>query len=183
MISMASPVLDKKRENIKERYSKRKQKIEDPEQKAKLDRFDFMIQNHQLETDEKSLKRAQKCIVSYDLEAISRSEEAFLKAIRRNRERATLPYFFGILKNMIFRVGCSPVRLCAFVAQVEPDQVAVARSVEAREVAAVDDAHRQIGDALHGGDVSGHVGMIRVIDQRPIVNRVAGEENAALGLP
>ncbi len=53
-----------------------------------------------METDEKSLKRGQKCIVAYDLEAISKSEEAFLKAIRRNRERTTLPYFFGILKNI-----------------------------------------------------------------------------------
>lgn len=98
--NMASPVLNKERENIKERYRKRTQKAEDPEQKAKLDRLDFIIRNHRLETDQKSLKRGQKCIVSYDLEAISRSEEAFLRAIRRNRERATLPYFFGILKNI-----------------------------------------------------------------------------------
>ncbi|TET88745.1 MAG: transposase [Desulfobacteraceae bacterium] len=98
--SMASPVLNKERENIKERYRKRIQKTQDPSQRAKLDRLDFIIRNHRLETDEKSLKRGQKCIVSYDLEAISKSEEAFLKAIRRNQQRATLPYFFGILKNI-----------------------------------------------------------------------------------
>jgi hypothetical protein len=98
--SMTSPVANKVREDIRQRYRKRGQKAEDPEQKAKLDRFDFIIKNHQLETDEKSLKRGQKCIVSYDLGAISKSEEAFLKAIRRNRNRATLPYFFGILKNI-----------------------------------------------------------------------------------
>jgi hypothetical protein len=98
--NMASPVLNKERENIKERYRKRTKKAEDPEQKAKLDRLDFIIKNHRLETDEKSLKRGQKCIVSYTMEAISGSEEAFLKAIRRNRERTTLPYFFGILKNI-----------------------------------------------------------------------------------
>jgi hypothetical protein len=98
--SMTSPVSNKEREDIRERYRKRRQKIKDPEQKAKLDHLDFIIRNHQLETDEKSLKRGQKCIVAYDLEAISKSEEAFLKAIRRNRERATLPYFFGILKNI-----------------------------------------------------------------------------------
>jgi hypothetical protein len=98
--SMTSPVSNKEREGIRERYRKRRQKPEDPAQKAKLDRLDFIIKNHQLETDEKSLKRGQKCIVSYDLEAISKSEEAFLRAIRRNRERATLPYFFGILKNI-----------------------------------------------------------------------------------
>jgi len=98
--NMASPVLNKERGNIKERYRKRTQQAEDPEQKAKLGRLDFIIQNHQLETDEKSLKRGRKCIVSYTGEAICKSEEAFLKAIRRNRERATLPYFFGILKNI-----------------------------------------------------------------------------------
>jgi len=98
--SMTSPVSNNEREDIRERYRKRSQKIKDPEQKAKLDHLDFIIRNHQLETDEKSLKRGQKCIVSYDLEAISKSEEAFLRAIRRNRERTTLPYFFGILKNI-----------------------------------------------------------------------------------
>jgi hypothetical protein len=98
--SMISPVSNKEREDIRERYRKRRQKPEDLEQKAKLDRLYFIIKNHQLETDEKSLKRGQKCIVSYNLEAISKSEEAFLRAIRRNRERATLPYFFGILKNI-----------------------------------------------------------------------------------
>ena len=98
--SMTSPVSNKEREVLRERYRKRSQKTEDPEQKPKLDRLDFIIKNHQLETDEKSLERGQKCIVSYELEAISKSEEAFLRAIRRNRERATLPYFFGILKNI-----------------------------------------------------------------------------------
>ena len=98
--SMVSPVLNNERENIKERYRKRTKKAEDPGRKAKLDRLDFIIRNHQLETDEKSLKRGRKCIVSYSREAISKSEEAFLKAIRRKRERATLPYFFGILKNV-----------------------------------------------------------------------------------
>ncbi|OPX35664.1 MAG: hypothetical protein B1H11_08785 [Desulfobacteraceae bacterium 4484_190.1] len=98
--SMLSPVSAKERQNIRERYGKRTQKQEDPEQKAKLDRLDFIIRNHQLETDEKSWKRGRKCIVSYTMEAISRSEEAFLKAIRQKPERRTLPYFFGILRNI-----------------------------------------------------------------------------------
>ena len=100
---MTPPVSNKEREDIRERYRKRRQKTEDPEQKAKLDGVDFIRKNHQLETDEKSLKRGQKCIVTYNLEAISKSEEAFLKAIRRNRARATLPYFFRILKNIQMR--------------------------------------------------------------------------------
>jgi len=47
----------------RERFRKRTKKAEDPGQKAKLDRLDFIIRNHQLETDEKSLKRGRKCIV------------------------------------------------------------------------------------------------------------------------
>ena len=59
-----------------------------------------LIQNHGLKVDEQSLKRAEKCIVTYDLNAINKSEEAFFKAIRRDKQRCTLPYFFGILNNI-----------------------------------------------------------------------------------
>ena len=85
---------------LKERYKGRKKKNEDPDQKTKLGRLAWIIQNHGLEVDERSLKRAEKCIVTYDLNAVNKSEEAFLKAIRRNQQRCTLPYFFGILNNI-----------------------------------------------------------------------------------
>ena len=98
--NMESWVSENDREKQRERYKKRTQKEEDPDKKNKLDRFEFIIRHHQLEAEENSLKRGRKCIVSYDLDAIYKSEEAFLKAIRRDRERATLPYFFGILKNI-----------------------------------------------------------------------------------
>ena len=89
-----------KLQSLKERYKRRKKRNKDPDQEAKLDRLVWIIQNHGLEVEERSLKRAEKCIVTYDLNAINKSEEAFLKAIRRDQQRCTLPYFFGILNNI-----------------------------------------------------------------------------------
>ena len=85
---------------LKERYKGRKKKNEDPDRQTKIDRLVWIIQNHGLEVDERILKRAEKCIVTYDLNAINKSEEAFLKSIRRDQQRCTLPYFFGILNNI-----------------------------------------------------------------------------------
>ena len=85
---------------LKERYKVRKQRSENTGQETKLGRLFWVIQNHGLDIDERSLKRAEKCIVTYDLNAINKSEEAFLKAIRRDQQRCTLPYFFGILNNI-----------------------------------------------------------------------------------
>jgi len=87
-------------QSLKERYKGRKKRTEDPDQEAKLGRLVWIIQNQGLEVDERSLKRAEKCIVTYDLNAINKSEEAFLRAIRRDQQRCTLPYFFGILNNI-----------------------------------------------------------------------------------
>ena len=98
--AMKTQVPEEKRQALKERYKGRKRKNEDPDQETKLGRLVWIIQNHGLEVDERSLKRAEKCIVTYDLNAINKSEEAFLKAIRRDQQRCTLPYFFGILNNI-----------------------------------------------------------------------------------
>ena len=98
--AMKAHMPKEKLQALKERYKERKQRSEDPDQETKLGRFVWIIQNHGLEVDERSLKRAGKCIVTYDLNAINKSEEAFLKAIRRDQQRCTLPYFFGILNNI-----------------------------------------------------------------------------------
>jgi len=66
----------------------------------KLDRLHWVIKNYGIETDPQSLDRAEKSIKAYDLEAISDSEQAFIRAVRRKPERAKLPYFFGILKRI-----------------------------------------------------------------------------------
>jgi len=98
--AMKTQTPKEKLQALKERYKGRKQRNEDPDQKTKLGRLVWIIQNYGLEIDERSLKRAEKCIVTYDLNAINKSEEAFLKAIRRDQQRCTLPYFFGILNNI-----------------------------------------------------------------------------------
>ena len=98
--AMKIPIQEAKRQALKEKYKGRKVKSEDPEQETKLDRLEWIIHHNGLEVDERSLKRAQKCILSYDLSAISKSEEAFVKAIRRDQNRCTLPYLFGILNNI-----------------------------------------------------------------------------------
>ena len=98
--AMKTPITKEQRQTLKEKYQGRKAKNEDPDQETKRVRLDWIIREHGLEVDERSLKRAHQCIGSYDLEAISRTEEAFLKAIRRDPKRGTLPYFFGILTNL-----------------------------------------------------------------------------------
>ena len=98
--AMETQISKEKGQALKERYKGRKKRNENPDQEAKGGRLAWIIQNHGLEIDERSLKRAEKCIVTYDLNAINKSEEAFLKAIRRDQQRCTLPYFFGILNNI-----------------------------------------------------------------------------------
>jgi transposase len=98
--AMKAQIPEEKRQALKERYKVRKQKYENPDQETKLGRLAWIIQNHGLEVDERSLKRAEKCVITYDLNAINKSEDAFLKAIRRDQQRCTLPYFFGILNNI-----------------------------------------------------------------------------------
>jgi len=98
--AMKVQISKEKLQALKKKYKGRKQKSEDPDQEAKLGRLVWIIQNHGLDVDEQSLKRAEKCIVTYDLNAVNKSEEAFLKAIRREQQRCTLPYFFGILNNI-----------------------------------------------------------------------------------
>jgi len=95
-----APVSKEEQKELKDKFKDRIKKEEYPDQITKLDRLGWVIKNHGLEVDEQSLKRAEKCIVTYELIAISKSETAFLKAIRREQQRRTLPYFFGILNNI-----------------------------------------------------------------------------------
>ena len=66
----------------------------------KLDRLYWVIQQHRLEPEAPELDRARQCIRHYDLEAIAKSEEAFLKAVNRDPSRRSLAYFFGIVRNI-----------------------------------------------------------------------------------
>jgi len=99
--TMGSPVADTDRQKMEECYKNRiLKKQAAPDNQQKMDRIDWIIHYHHLQTDETVLKRARTCIVHYDMEAIAKSEEAFLSAIRRDSNRRTLPYFFGILKRV-----------------------------------------------------------------------------------
>ena len=96
--AMKKPIPEDEQKVLKKKFKVRRVKTEDPDRQTKLDHLYWVIRDHKL--DEHSLKRAQKCIVTYDLVAIEKSEEAFLKAIRRDQKRCTLAYFFGILNNI-----------------------------------------------------------------------------------
>jgi len=59
-----------------------------------------VIKYHGLTPELVELKRVEKCIQAYDLEGVTRTEKAFLKAVSRDPGRLNLSYFFGILKNI-----------------------------------------------------------------------------------
>jgi hypothetical protein len=65
-----------------------------------LDRLHWVIREHRLEPEAPELERARQCIRHYDLEAIAKSEEAFLKAVNRDPSRRRLAYFFGVVRNI-----------------------------------------------------------------------------------
>jgi transposase InsO family protein len=99
--TMGSPVADTDRQKMEEYYKNRALKKQaSPDNQQKTERIDWIIHYHHLQMDEPVLKRARTCLVHYDMEAIAKSEEAFLSAIRRDPNRRTLPYFFGILKRV-----------------------------------------------------------------------------------
>jgi transposase InsO family protein len=95
-----TPISEEQRRHEKARQKNLKKKQDDPGRQAKLDRINWIIKYHDLRVDEATLNRAQKTIVTYELEAIRKSEEAFITAIRRDHERCNLAYFFGILRRI-----------------------------------------------------------------------------------
>lgn len=66
----------------------------------KLDLLHAMQRNLEIVAEPEALKRAEKTITGYEIEAIVAAEKAFITAINRKPERKTLPYFFGILKRI-----------------------------------------------------------------------------------
>jgi len=97
---ISHPASRKARQQLSDHYQTRAQRKDDPDRQQKLDRLDWIIRYHRMDVDEPSLKRAQACVVSYDRQAIAKSEEAFLTAVRRDQHRCSLPYFFGILNRV-----------------------------------------------------------------------------------
>jgi transposase InsO family protein len=98
--TMSMPVSREDRTRHRKKYKERTRKRDDDSGQRKLDRLDFLISNHHLEMDQRTMKRARKCILHYDLEAITQSEHAFLNAVNRDPNRCSIAYFFGILKRI-----------------------------------------------------------------------------------
>jgi len=88
---------DLEREKIKDHIAA---KIKPQAEQAKVDQLHGLIRFHGMVAEPAVLKRAEKSIKAYEREAISASEEAFIKAVARKSERKTLAYFFGILKRI-----------------------------------------------------------------------------------
>jgi hypothetical protein len=97
---MSHPASREARQQSGEHSKRQAWKKDDPDRQQKLDRLDWIIRYHRLDVDKPSLKRAEACVVSYDRQAIDKAEEAFLTAVRRDQNRCSLPYFFGILKRV-----------------------------------------------------------------------------------
>ncbi len=101
LVRMCAPVSEQQREKERQRLlDHKKSKHAAQTNQAKLDRLHWVIRQHHLEPEAPELDRARQCIRHYDLEAIAKSEEAFLKALGRDPGRRSLAYFFGIVRNI-----------------------------------------------------------------------------------
>ena len=98
---MQGPVTEEQRQHEQQRLSDHvRRKYSDDAHQSKQDRLHWVINHLGLSPEPAELQRAEKCIKWYDLEAITKTEKAFLKAINRDPARKNLSYFFGILKNI-----------------------------------------------------------------------------------
>jgi hypothetical protein len=98
---MAMPVGEDQRQAENERLKEyQKAKADSQQDQLKLDHLQWIIDHFGFEPQADVLKRAQRSIKSYELEAIGESQKAFVKATKRKADRCNLSYFFGILKNI-----------------------------------------------------------------------------------
>jgi hypothetical protein len=97
---MGAAVTAQQRKQQKARFRERAENRQKPAATAKQDRLRWVVGHYGMQVDEKSMKRAIKCIEHYDLEVIGKTEKAFLRAVPRDQEKCNLAYFFGILKNI-----------------------------------------------------------------------------------
>lgn len=98
---MARPVTEKQRSLERQKLKAHNQcRAIDEDTQLKLDRLNWVIKHHEIVVTPEALKRAQHTIKVYNLKVIGQAEAAFVKSIERKSERKTLPYFFGILRNI-----------------------------------------------------------------------------------
>ena len=96
-IETSEEVRKKERERLIQHNKNRK---DSGEGQTKLETLHWVIQNHNLEVDAPSFRRAEYSIKFYSTDAIQKTEKAFLRASDRNSDKRNLAYFFGILKNI-----------------------------------------------------------------------------------
>ena len=98
---MAMPVNCDQREAERQRLKQyQKAKSGGEQEQLKLDHLQWVMDHFGLEPEADVLKRAQRSIKSFELEAIGETQKAFVKAVDRKPDRCNLSYFFGILKNI-----------------------------------------------------------------------------------
>jgi transposase len=91
------PQRDRERQKL-QAYSRNKRTSE--EDQRKIDRLHDLVRYHRMVLDPPVLKRAERSITAFEMEAVGAAENAFIKAVNRDSNKASLAYFFGILKNI-----------------------------------------------------------------------------------
>ena len=93
----SQPQRDGERQRLAE-YSRNKTTSQDTQ--GKRDRLHDLVRHHRMVVDPPVLKRAERSIIAFEMEAIGAAEQAFVKAVNRDSNKASLAYFFGILRNL-----------------------------------------------------------------------------------
>ena len=89
--------IESERRRIKEHLESKKLS---EETSLKIDRVNWLVKHYGLREAPEVIDRAERTIKCYELEAITASEKAFEKAVRRDSKRKNMSYFFGILRNI-----------------------------------------------------------------------------------
>jgi len=98
---MAMPVNCDQREAERQRLKEyQKTRTGGEQEQLKQDHLQWVMDHFGLKPQADVLKRAQRSIKAYELEAIGESQKAFVKAVDRKPDRCNLSYFFGILRNI-----------------------------------------------------------------------------------
>jgi transposase InsO family protein len=98
---MTAPTSEHERQLERNRLAAHKQSKDKTDTDIeKVEKIHWLVKFHELMPEPAALKRAEQSIRRHDMEAIIKSEEAFLKAVNRNPSRRNLSYFFGILRNI-----------------------------------------------------------------------------------
>jgi len=98
---MKAPITAAQRQAESQRLADHNQARNAPDaNEPKYERIDWVIRSHGLGPEQAELEHARRSIRGYEMEAITKTEQAFLKAVQRDARRKNLSYFFGILKNI-----------------------------------------------------------------------------------